>query len=268
MKPINPDNWTEASCKMCGKKFPILKSRVRRGDGKYCSHKCAGQSRKTRVEVICRACGKEFWETPSRLRDRRGKYCSRQCMAGSKEWRDRLREATPNKFKKGHIPWNKGLTKENNEIMRRISLAVKKNNPCKRPEVRKKISEKAKGRIPWNKSKKWSEEVKRKLRENHADFSGENNPNWKGGYEPYYGPNWEEQRRKALERDHHTCQLCGDPEDGRELDVHHIVPFREFGLERYEEANRLENLITICRSRHSKLHGGSSTNEKSISFLE
>lgn len=90
-------------------------------------------------------------------------------------------------------------------------------------------------------------------------WRGGKNPNWKGGYEPYYGPNWHEQRGKALERDNHICQLCGVPENGRQHDAHHIVPFREFGLGRYEEANRLENLITLCPSCHMKVENGGGT---------
>ena len=84
---------------------------------------------------------------------------------------------------------------------------------------------------------------------------GENSWNWKGGYEPYYGPNWEEQRRNTLERDDYTCQVCGNIEiEERELSAHHIIPFREFGRERYKEANHLFNLLTVCNSCHGQLH--------------
>lgn len=78
----------------------------------------------------------------------------------------------------------------------------------------------------------------------------ENNPRWKGGYTPYYGPNWREQRRKALQHDVHICQRCRATENGREHDVHHIIRFYNFGLARYKEANDLSNLITLCRTCH------------------
>jgi hypothetical protein len=71
----------------------------------------------------------------------------------------------------------------------------------------------------------------------------------------YYGSEWPEQRRKALERDGWECQDCGmTDEEHREQDsdglhIHHITPFREF--ECREEANQLDNLVTLCRFCHS-----------------
>ena len=60
--------------------------------------------------------------------------------------------------------------------------------------------------------------------------TGENSPRWQGGHEPYYGKNWLHQQRRARKRDSYTCQKCGKSEqdNGRALDVHHIIPFCEF----------------------------------------
>lgn len=69
-----------------------------------------------------------------------------------------------------------------------------------------------------------------------------------------YGPNWNRQRRKALKRANYTCEECGGTTNGRNLDVHHIIPFEEFGLERYKKANALSNLTALCRSCHMKAH--------------
>lgn len=87
---------------------------------------------------------------------------------------------------------------------------------------------------------------------------GEGHPNWKGGCAHYYGPNWQRQRRKTLERDGYTCQVCGLHQDNhfRELDIHHKKRFREFGLENYKLANRLSNLITLCSTCHHKVEAG------------
>jgi len=52
---------------------------------------------------------------------------------------------------KGRLVWNKGLTKETNESVKRISISkLGEKNPMKRPDVRKKFSESNKGRTPWN----------------------------------------------------------------------------------------------------------------------
>jgi 5-methylcytosine-specific restriction endonuclease McrA len=83
-------------------------------------------------------------------------------------------------------------------------------------------------------------------------MSGPNNRNWRGGPLPYYGPNWRQARRNARLRDRYTCQRCGVTEAmlGKQLDVHHIEPFRNFGVERYQEANGTANLISLCPSCH------------------
>ena len=65
-----------------------------------------------------------------------------------------------------------------------------------------------------------------------------------------YGPNWPAQRNRARARDHYRCRMCGAPEQGREHDVHHQIPFRRF--DSYQQANQLTNLITLCRSCHRR----------------
>ncbi len=76
------------------------------------------------------------------------------------------------------------------------------------------------------------------------------------GKKKYYGPNWLMQRRRARKRDQYKCQICGihEKEYGQELSVHHNKPFVYF--EFYEEANRLQNLISLCESCHRQVHKG------------
>jgi DEAD/DEAH box helicase domain-containing protein len=85
-----------------------------------------------------------------------------------------------------------------------------------------------------------SEETVARLREAGA---WSNDPN-------DYGPNWPGIRERVRSRDGYKCQVCGTPEAGRQHDVHHKVPFRAFTIR--EEANRLENLITLCPSCHKQ----------------
>ncbi len=73
-----------------------------------------------------------------------------------------------------------------------------------------------------------------------------------------YGPTWARQRDQARARDGYRCRGCGAPErDGRQHDVHHLEPFRQFGYARGHNrhdlvANRLENLVTLCPSCHRR----------------
>jgi DEAD/DEAH box helicase domain-containing protein len=75
------------------------------------------------------------------------------------------------------------------------------------------------------------------------------------------GPNWLAMRRRARERDGFRCRHCGVPErEGREHDVHHLRPFREFGYrpgenDNYLAANQLNNLVTLCRRCHWRADG-------------
>jgi len=81
-----------------------------------------------------------------------------------------------------------------------------------------------------------------------------------------YGPNWQAQRRQVRARDGYRCTQCGAPEPqaasrARQHDVHHLAPFRTFGYvpgfnENYLIANRLENLVLVCRTCHRRLESG------------
>jgi DEAD/DEAH box helicase domain-containing protein len=66
-----------------------------------------------------------------------------------------------------------------------------------------------------------------------------------------YGPDWMRVRDRVRARDKYTCQVCGAVETNRQHDVHHKIPFRAFSS--YVEANRLENLTTLCPSCHHKV---------------
>ncbi len=79
-----------------------------------------------------------------------------------------------------------------------------------------------------------------------SDWTGANNPSWLGGHSEYRGENWSRQRSAARERDNDTCQRCGV--NGHSFPVHHIRPFHLFDT--YLDANRLENLVTLCPPCH------------------
>ena len=66
-----------------------------------------------------------------------------------------------------------------------------------------------------------------------------------------YGPDWTRIRDRVRARDKYTCQVCGALETNRQHDVHHKVPLRAFTS--LAEANRLDNLTTLCPSCHHKV---------------
>lgn len=84
---------------------------------------------------------------------------------------------------------------------------------------------------------------------------GENHHQWIPT-ETSYSEDWWAVRREARSRDNHTCQHCGKSrnEIGREPDVHHIKPIREF--EDSQEAHSLGNVICLCRSCHRNAEEG------------
>lgn len=93
------------------------------------------------------------------------------------------------------------------------------------------------------------------------NVKGDNHPSWKGGWEHYYGEDWNEQRKKAWERDDYQCRICGKSEEelGRKPDVHHIIPVRTYRNEYGDRnlAHSLDNLITLCSTHHHEVEQGS-----------
>ncbi len=71
-----------------------------------------------------------------------------------------------------------------------------------------------------------------------------------------YGPDWPSIRAAILERDRHTCRLCGAVGTReRPLEVHHLIGLRHY-LEAYPRpvawrlAHTADNLITLCPDCH------------------
>lgn len=81
---------------------------------------------------------------------------------------------------------------------------------------------------------------------------GEDNANWKGGYDDYYGTEWPDARDKIRLKDDNTCQICGFTADERFIPVHHIIPVREF-MPEPNDAHYEENLVQVCRECHPTL---------------
>jgi len=85
------------------------------------------------------------------------------------------------------------------------------------------------------------------------------------------GQNWEEQRKLALEKDFYQCRCCRMTQNearqkyGEGLHVHHKTPVKFYDSPK--QANRLRNLISLCKSCHHSLewkHSGRKTVDGSL----
>lgn len=68
-----------------------------------------------------------------------------------------------------------------------------------------------------------------------------------------YGVGWNESKKERVREVYErSCGVCGKPEDelNRRLDVHHIIPARQFSDP--EKRNSTDNLIALCPTCHSR----------------
>ena len=160
-------------------------------------------------------------------------------------------------FKKGQKAWNTGLTKETDERVRKYGIKVGQSNKGKGRGRKFAICptcKKMKGNYTkmdcfscyWQKRKKRGLSIKERksLRER---WLGENNPNWSGGKNEPYSPDWTITLRRSIrERDNYVCKLCGKIQGDEVHCVHHID---------YDKKNcDPKNLITLCRSCNIKVN--------------
>lgn len=225
------NNWmgskARVDCDFCGKLLWTNKYRLKTYQHHFCSRECMGKWYSENrlgekhphwkggdIINICEWCGRDY--SARRARKDSTRFCSRQCAIA---WR-------ADKYNgEQHPNWKGG------EVIKICEICDNKF------EVRP-----------------YREETARFCSVECADIGhsydmrGENHPRWQGGSINYRGGNWKFQRNKARRRDDYKCAICGVKENGRQHDVHHIIPFREF--ENPKEANKLSNLMTLCQDCH------------------
>jgi len=231
------------------------------------------------TNCICDQCGERFYKRPDQIRDTKNNFCSQRCFG---DFLSIHQKGIPRPCVRGAKPHLQKRERKTCLVCGavfdvKVSHASRRkfcSYPCRLKHLKEHPECYPKGIPPRKPPKKIiikqcrqcgkSFDAKNKnikhcsqecvLEYRRTSSSGENNPNWLGGPINYYGDNWRQQKRKALARDK-VCQICGHEPKKRErkLDVHHIIPFRVFGIERYEEANHLDNLICYCRSCHAKI---------------
>lgn len=230
---------------------------------KYCNSKCAGAAKKNGKEYKCASCEKKVYRTDSNIK--KEIFCSKECA---------YKNRTGIKKPKNLLPFECPICEETIYL---LPFQIKNRKVCSttcRDKLRsingtvivecsccdKKI-EKKQFRINRNKEFVFCSDDCMKKHFRETDFmKGENHPNYIGLRKKYYGPNWENQRRKALKRDGFQCVECKmSQEEHKEkyksdLTVHHKVPFLLH--ETYLEANKLSNLECLCKKCHGFKHKG------------
>lgn len=138
-------------------------------------------------------------------------------------------------FKRGQTPWNRGLTKEIDERLNKLSK--KRMGIIFSNEHLENLSVSHKNQKPSEEHKK----ILSKL------WKGESNPSWKGGisYLPYCPKFNNKLKEQIRNRDNYICQKCGKIENGRRHSVHHV---------HYDKENCYPDLITLCVGCNSKVN--------------
>lgn len=223
----------QLTCEYCGVQFERKRSNAR-GKHHFCGKDCryawdrlnrdvTGENNpnwKERVRLECAHCGGSFERLECNIKEG-SQYCSKSCSDEAK----------------------KLIIGESHPLFRRVSVSCEWCGA--QFEV---VPNRSDARFCGQEcNTKWLNHLR------STKFVGKNHHNWRGGSASYRGSNWPKQSARARSRDKHTCQRCGLVWDGKgkAFSVHHKIPFRLFGVERYREANRLKNLETLCKSCHS-----------------
>ncbi len=161
-------------------------------------------------------------------------------------------------FKKGHKPWNKGIVglQKGRKITwgDKISKA-KKGHYVVSEETKKKLRKVFSGKGNPRFGKHCSEETKRKISEKaKGRLTGDKSPNWKGGITPENhkirsSTEMKLWRKAVFERDSFTCQKYGTKISGT-LRAHHINNFADFPELRFA----IDNGITFSEKAHIEFH--------------
>jgi len=234
----------ECTCRQCGAVFAVVPAQVKRGRAKFCSKDCANAARRVHVAVVCDQCGASVSLKSSKANRGVTAYCSRDCYMAARA--DGAWITAPCKTCGAPMTYRRSQPK------RFCSWGCRDQgadwgDPSKRTTVT--CAGCGTVMIEWASRPRTycSTACAGDARAGDAAWA------WRGGRPGSYGASWRRARRLARARDG-RCVDCGITPDAlrRALDVHHLIPFRSFGIERHREANVLTNLVSLCQRCHLK----------------
>ena len=223
-------------CAYCGKLFSVNK-KSKYETATYCSASCRakangekhrgenshlykGGNRTNLVKVVCSVCGKEIFRQQAQAAKWAEFICSGECR--SKWMQGKYKGENSPKFCK----------------VERICEWCGKQYLVFKAEGDKTRFCSKQCRNDWQSSM----------------MSGENHYNWRGGvtearHLDMTSREYKVWRDRVFQRDHYTCQMCGDNTGGN-LNAHHIKAYKDFPDSRYD----VDNGITLCKTCHIKVH--------------
>jgi hypothetical protein len=245
------------NCKICNKDIPVLPSRLLSGKDIFCSRKCKETAAHliaipNKIKRNCLTCGKEFFTFPSTVKIGRGKYCSKACCGKSLVGKKSRRWAY-GKVERTCVVCGKNFASIPSRVLSHGGKYCSK--ACSDVGLRKKItvvceicgiaftiipSENARG-VGRCCSKKCMGVLYKK------EKLGQNNPMWNGGssFEPYCPKFTDELKECVRDKFGRKCVVCGQPENGRALSVHHVDYNKMQGCQ-----GQRWKLITLCNRCH------------------
>lgn len=233
----------EVKCEWCGVEFLARKERVDKGQGRYCGKKCFDEwQRKQKKDTIW---GRKDLATTYLVG---GRYCAR--------WYDENGKTKSTPYPRWWWEMNVG------EIPKGLLVLHVDNNPLNIDPSNFKLGTKSEVLKVGNATRKsnpdtWANyrniQSKRMVKKwengDFDDLKGIGHYRWKGGTSKDIYPDEFYQNREFVKtRDNYHCQVCWkDVNKSRVGHVHH--------RDGNKQNSDLNNLILLCRSCHSKVHG-------------
>lgn len=223
---------TERTCEWCGTKFMAQNSRIKLGQGRFCSLPCANsfQSKYDTKDAWGKEKGKKYFTN--------GRW--------SVHWRSGSKKVHVTSYPKWWWELNVGEIPKG-YVVSYLDGDSENIDPSNfylitRAESNYKAGKKTVGIAK-------------------PSLAGENSKWWRGGSSHGGYPSvFSHSLKKRIKiRDSYTCQCCNSMMDSRLLDVHHI--------DRNTNNNDMGNLVTVCKSCHLGIHStGSKRNERILYY--
>lgn len=243
------------SCQKCSKEFKCKPSE----DRLFCSRQCWKENCEQNRTYECTFCQCKFQIKPEAKRKKGKPFCSSACFnkyqtgPNNTAWKGGEKQRNCDTCNKtfSYPPRREGTIKYCSIACRGMANRGEK---CTRYSQQTVICNycKATIKIPKNRLKERNFCNRNCADKGHSSFvRGENNGRFVHGMDATpYPSGWTTSYKNTIrERDGHTCRLCGTIQENHKgkLHVHHID---------YDKNNLvINNLITLCKYCHGKMHG-------------